>query len=228
MNLTLHSHPLSSYCHKVLVALYETGTPFTAAMVNLGDPVARAAYAAMWPTAKIPLLQDHVRGQIVPETSIMIEYLDQHYPGARSLLPKDPATLLEARLWDRVFDLYVMNPMMRIVDDHMRPAAERDPRAVPQSKDILATAYGMIEHHMATRAWAAGEDFSIADCAAAPALFYAAIASPFPGTNKNLAAYFERLMARPSVIRVIAEARPFFQYYPLLEAMPKRFREGPK
>lgn len=226
MSLTLHSHPLSSYCHKVLIALYEAETPFTAAMVNLGDPVARAAYAAMWPTAKIPLLQDHARGQIVPETSIMIEYLDQHYPGARSLLPKAPAALLEARLWDRVFDLYVMNPMMRIVDDRMRPAAERDPRAVPQSKDILATAYGMIEHHMATRTWAAGDDFSIADCAAAPALFYAAIASPFPGAHKNLGAYFERLMARPSVTRVIAEARPFFQYYPLLDAMPKRFRES--
>ena len=226
MSLTLHSHPLSSYCHKVLIALYEAGTPFTASMVNLGDPAARAAYAAMWPTAKIPLLQDHAREQIVPETSIMIEYLDQHYPGARPLLPKDPAVLLEARLWDRVFDLYVMTPMNKIVDDRMRPAAERDPRAVPQAHELLATAYGMIEHHMTTRIWAAGADFSIADCAAAPALFYASIASPFSDKHKQLGAYFERLMARPSVARVITEARPYFDYFPLKDSMPQRFLTG--
>jgi glutathione S-transferase len=226
MSLTLHSHPLSSYCQKVLIALYEAGTPFTAAMVNLGDPAAKAAYATLWPTIKIPLLQDQARRQIVPETSIMIEYLDQHYPGARPLLPKDPAALLDARLWDRLFDLYVMSPMMKIVDDRMRPAAERDPRAVSQSKDVLATAYGMIDQRMAARTWAAGDDFSIADCAAAPALFYAGFTSPFPDTHKHLNAYFERLMQRPSVARAVTEARPFFEYFPFKDAMPKRFLEG--
>ena len=134
--------------------------------------------------------------------------------------------MLEARLWDRVFDLYVMTPMNKIVDDRMRPAAERDPRALPQAHELLATAYGMIEHHMTTRAWAAGADFSIADCAAAPALFYASIASPFPDKHKQLGAYFERLMARPSVARVITEARPYFDYFPLKDSMPQRFLTG--
>ena len=226
MSLILHSHPLSSYCHKVLIALYENNTPFTAEMVNFGDPAARAAYAALWPTAKIPLLQDTGRGHIVPETSIMIEYLDRHYPGAQPLLPKDPATALEARLWDRVFDCYVMTPMQRFVGERLRPEAERDPRAVPDSQNTLATAYGMIDRHMATRTFAAGDAFSIADCAAAPALFYAGIIVPFPETHKHLGAYFERLMARPSVARVITEARPFFQYFPFKELLPARFLEG--
>ncbi|MBX7200531.1 MAG: glutathione S-transferase family protein [Rhodospirillaceae bacterium] len=221
MPLVLHSHPLSSYCWKVLIALYETGAPFTAEMVNLGDPDARAAYAALWPTCKIPLLQDGAK--VVPETSVQIEYLDTHYPAARPLLPRDEAARLDARLWDRVSDFYVMTPMQRIVDDRMRPEAERDPRAVTQARALLATAYGLIERNMAGKTWAAGGDFSIADCAAAPALFYAGIVFPFPAGHPNLAAYFERLLARPSVARVITEARPFFQYFPFNDLMPRRF-----
>lgn len=221
MALILHSHPLSSYCMKVLIALYEAGTPFTAEMVNLGDPEAKAAYAALWPTCKIPLLQDGAR--IVPETSLQIEYLDEHHPGARPLLPKDAWQRLDARLWDRVSDLYVMNPMMRLVDDRMRPAEERDPRAVKEAQGVLTTAYGMIDRNMAGKTWAAGDDFSIADCAAAPALFYAGIVFPFPAAHENLAAYFERLLARPSVARALKEARPFFQYFPFRDAMPRRF-----
>lgn len=223
MSLILHSHPLSSYCQKVLIALYENATPFTAEMVNLGDPAARAAYAGLWPTAKIPLLQDTARGQIVPETSIMIEYLDRHYPGAQPLLPEDPATALEARLWDRVFDCYVMTPMQRFVGERLRPEAERDPRAIPETRGVLATAYGMIDRHMEARTWAAGAQFTIADCAAAPALFYAGIIAPFPDTHRHLSAYFERLIKRASVARVIAEARPYFQYFPFKELMPRRF-----
>lgn len=223
MTLVLHSHPLSSYCWKVLIALYESGVPFTAEMVNLGDPAARAAYAALWPTCKIPLLQDGAR--VVPETSVQIEYLNRHHPGARPLLPKDEAALLEARLWDRVSDFYVMTPMQRIVDDRMRPEAERDPRAVREAQGLLTTAYGMIEHNMAGKTWAAGDNFTIADCAAAPALFYAGIVFPFPENHKNLAAYFERLLQRASVKRVIAEARPFFQYFPFKDRLPRRFLE---
>ena len=226
MSLVLHSHPLSSYCHKVLIALYENGTAFTAEMVNFGDPAAKAAYAELWPTAKIPLLQDTARGQIVPETSIMIEYLDRHYPGARPLLPADAAACQDARLWDRLSDLYVMNAMARIVDDRMRPAAERDPRAVRDAHATLTTAYGMIDRNMAKKTWAAGADFTIADCALAPALFYAGIVFPFPETHKHLVAYFERLLQRTSVARVIAEARPFFEYFPFKDAMPRRFLEG--
>lgn len=223
MPLVLHSHPLSSYCMKVLIALYEAGTPFEARMVNLGDPAARAAYGDLWPTCKIPLLQDGDR--IVPETSVQIEYLDTHYPGAHPLLPRDPARALDARLWDRLADLYVMNAMSRIVDDRLRRPEDRDPRAVKDSQGILTTAYGMIERNMAGKTWAIGDSFTLADCAAAPALFYASIVFPFPETHKNLAAYFERLLARPSVARVLAEARPFFLYFPYKDAMPKRFLE---
>jgi len=221
MALTLHSHPLSSYCWKVLVALYENGAPFEARMVDFGDPQAKAAFGAMWPTAKIPLLEDD--GRIVPETSIMIEHLDRLYPGRIALLPATPDEQLEARLWDRLFDLYVMDPMQRFIAQQMRPEAERDARAIAGALEELTAAYGLIETRLGARTWAAGEAFSIADCAAAPALFYARIVQPFPPGHANLNSYFERLMARPSVRRAIAEARPYFQYFPLRHAIPARF-----
>jgi glutathione S-transferase len=221
MPLTLHYHPLSSFCWKVLIALYENGAAFEARMVDLGNPDARKAFAALWPTAKIPLLEDG--GRIVPETSIMIEHLDRRHPGKVRLLPQDPQEELEARLWDRLFDLYVMTPMQRFIAQQLRPEAERDSRTVAESLRDLGTAYDMIEDRLRARTWAAGEGFSIADCAAAPALFYAGIVSPFPPGHMNLAGYFERLMARPSVRRTIAEARPYFQYFPLRHAVPARF-----
>lgn len=221
MALTLHLHPLSSCCWKVLIALHENGAPFEARMVNLGDPDARAAYAALWPTAKIPLMEDD--GRIVPETSIMIEYLDRRHPGRIALLPRDAEAQMEVRLWDRLFDLYVMDPMQRVIGQHLRPEAERDAPTLASSQQMLAMAYDMIEDRMTGRPWAAGEAFSMADCAAAPALFYAAIARPFPPGHANLDRYFERLMARDSVRRVIAEARPYFQYFPLRGVMLARF-----
>jgi glutathione S-transferase len=221
MALTLHYHPLSSFCWKVLIALYENGAPFEARMVNLGDPEAKAAYGALWPTAKIPLLEDD--GRIVPETSIMIEHLDRRHPGSIALLPRDPDERLEARLWDRVFDLYVMDPMQRFIAQLLRPEAERDARTLAESLEGLNKAYDMIEDRMETRTWAAGESFSMADCAAAPALFYAAIVQPFPPGHTVLANYYERLMARPSVRRAITEARPYFQYFPLQHAIPPRY-----
>jgi glutathione S-transferase len=225
MALVLHFHPLSSYCHKVLIALYEAGTPFKGQIVDLGDPDARAAFLALWPTGKIPLLRDEERARTVPETSIMIEYLDQHYPGPRPLLPADPDARLEARLWDRLFDAYVMTPMQAIVADRLRPAGEHDPRAVEGAHATLAMAYAMIDRHMGERTWAAGETFSLADCAAAPSLFYASTLAPFAPSHANLAAYFERLVARPSVARTYAEARPYFQHYPFKDAIPRRFLE---
>lgn len=221
MALTLHYHPLSSYCWKVLIALYENGTPFEARNVNLGDPAERTAYAALWPTAKIPLLVDGERVQ--PETSIQIEYLDRRHPGRIQLLPDDFDAQLEVRLWDRVFDLYVMDPMQRYIAQLLRPEAERDARAMSASVDNLGMAYDLIESRLGERTWAAGEAFSMADCAAAPALFYAAIVRPFSPSHARLNAYFERLLARPSVWRAIVEARPFFQYYPLRHALPARF-----
>ncbi len=221
MALTLHYHPLSSYCWKVLIALYENGTPFEARLVNLGDPAARAAYAGLWPTAKIPLLVDGER--VVPETSIQIEYLDRRHPGRVQLLPEDFETQLEVRLWDRVFDLYVMTPMQRFIGQQLRAEAERDAAALTGTVADLGLAYDLIESRLGARTWAAGEDFSMADCAAAPALFYAAIVRPFSPGHARLTAYFERLLARPSVWRCIVEARPVFQYYPLRHALPARF-----
>jgi glutathione S-transferase len=222
MALTLHFHPLSSYCQKVLIALYERGLQFEARLLDLGDDAARVAFLDMWPTGKMPLLVDGDR--VVPETSIIIEYLERH-PAAQQLLPSATDDCLDARLWDRLFDLYVMTPMQSIVGDRLRAAPDRDPLAVPKAKAVLEMAYSLIERHMTHRTWAAGEAFSIADCAAAPSLFYAATVAPFPREHANLAAYFERLVARPSVARALAEARPFFRFYPLKEAIPSRFLE---
>lgn len=221
MSLTLHYHPLSSCSWKTLIALYENGAPFTAHTVNLGDPVERAAFAALWPTGKIPLLQDGDR--VVPETSIQIEYLDLHHPGPERLLPGDADAQLDVRQWDRVFDLYVMDPMQRFIAQQRRPEGERDPGTEAASRATLAMAYGLIDSRLGTRTWAAGETFTMADCAAAPALFYAHTIEPFTASQGRLAAYFERLMARPSVQRAIREARPFFHWYPLHAALPARF-----
>lgn len=221
MSLILHSHPLSAFCWKVLIALYENGAPFEERLVDLGDPQARVAFAALWPTAKIPLLEDD--GRVVPETSIMIEYLDEKHPGAVRLLPEDAEARLEARLWDRVFDLHVAVPMQRYIGQLLRPEAEQDQGEMAQAKAALALAYDLIEARLAGRTWAAGEAFSMADCAAAPALFYAAIVSPLPAGHGTLAGYFERLMARASVRKAIAGARPYFELFPLRERIPSRF-----
>ncbi|MDR7272225.1 glutathione S-transferase [Pelomonas saccharophila] len=221
MALTLHYHPLSSYCWKVLIALYENGTPFEARGVNLGDPAARAAYAALWPTAKIPLLVDGER--VVPETSVQIEYLDRRHPGRVRLLPEDLDAQLQVRLWDRLFDCYVMTPAQRYVAQLLRPEEDRDPLTLSGVVNELGQAYDLIENRLGEGPWAAGEAFSMADCAAAPSLFHAAIIRPFSPEHVRLSAYFERLLARPSVWRCIVEARPVFQYYPLRHALPARF-----
>jgi glutathione S-transferase len=221
MSLTLHYHPLSSCCWKVLIALYENGSPFEPRMVNLGDAAARAAYAELWPTAKIPLLVDGDR--VVPETSIQIEYLDHHHPGRQRLMPEGFDAQLEVRLWDRLFDLYVMTPMQRFIAQQLRPEAGRDAATLTGTVAELGMAYNLVESRLGERPWATGEAFSMADCAAAPALFYAAIVRPFSPGHVRLAAYFERLLARPSVWRTIVEARPYFQYYPLRHALPARF-----
>lgn len=221
MALTLHYHPLSSYCWKLLIALAENGTPFNAKLVNLGDPGERAAYLALWPTAKIPLLVDGDRA--VPETSIQIEHLDHHHPGHVRLLPADFDSQLQVRLWDRLFDLYVMDPMQRHIAQLLRPEAERDAQPLAATVDALGMAYDMIESRMGDHAWAAGDAFTMADCAAAPALFYATTVRPLSAGHTRLGAYFERLLARPSVWQAIQQAQPWFGYYPLHAALPARF-----
>lgn len=222
MSLHLYSHPLASFCHKVLIALYENGTPFQAHLVDLGDPGGKAEFLDLWPVGKMPVLRDEARGRTVPETSIIIEYLQQHYPGPRALLPADADARLDVRLWDRFFDLYVHTPMQRIVLEELRDPNEKDPRGVADARATLATAYAMIERR-APREWICGDAFALADCAAAPALFYAAIVAPFAPEHTHLDGYYQRLMARASVRRTLAEARPYFPMFPLHAAIPARF-----
>jgi glutathione S-transferase len=214
MSLTLHFHPLASYCHKVLIALYENATPFTPNLVDLGSERERAALLKLWPIGKFPVLRDDARNQTLPESTVIIEYLDRHYPGGTQFLPADPDCALQTRLRDRFYDLYVHEPMQKIVGDRMRPDGKKDPHGVEEARARLRTAYGMIDQEMATRKWAMGEAFSLADCAAAPALFYANEVMPFGDTHRHVAAYFGRLKARPSCARVLKEAEPYFAMFP--------------
>lgn len=223
MTLTLYYHPLASFCHKVLIALHDNDTPFTGEIVNLQDAAASDAFFALWPVGKIPVLRDASRQVTIPETTIIIEYLQQHYPGPSWLLAADPDLCLEARLWDRFFDNYVQVPMQKIVIDRLRPADQKDPAGVVEAKTTLLTAYGMIERRMANRLWAVGDSFGIADCAAAPALFYAGIVQPFAATHPHVSAYFERLVQRPSFARVLDEARPYLDMFPFHAETPQRF-----
>ena len=211
MPLTLHMHPLSSYCHKVLIALYELEVPFEAAFLNLGDADERSRFRALWPVGKMPVLEDRAAGLALPESSIIIDYLNARFGGG--LIPADPEAALEVRLQDRFFDLYVHAPMGVFTWDLLRPEGQRDPYGVNQARDLLLTAYDMIERRMADREWAAGDAFSMADCAAAPALFYAEGRVPF-GDRPQLAAYLDRLKARPSYARALKEAEPYFHMVP--------------
>jgi glutathione S-transferase len=214
MSLTLHMHPLSSYCWKVLIALYENDTQFEARLVNLGDPEVVAAFRALWPTTKMPLLCDAAGDRTVPETSIIIEYLQSAHPGPVRFIPDDPDAALRTRLMDRLFDLYVMTPMQAIVGDRIRPADAKDPYGVAHARSQLAMAYGLLEGELAGRTWAAGEDFGLADCSAAPALFYANKVAPLTNAYPNVSAYLDRLLARPSFVRVLQEAEPYFAMFP--------------
>lgn len=223
MTLVLYFHPLASFCHKVLMALYENETPFEGQIVDLIEDESRARFLNLWPVGKIPVLRDENKDRTVPETTIIIEYLEQHYPGPRPLLPADPTEALSARLWDRFYDQYLQVPMGKIVTDRLRADGEHDPRGVADARATLKTAYGMIERQLADNTWATGESFSLADCAAAPALFYAGIVAPFATEHPHVAAYFERLAQRASFKRVIAEAQPYFHLFPYKEAIPARF-----
>jgi glutathione S-transferase len=223
MALTLFHHPLASYCHKVLIALYEHGAPFTGVIVDFGDEKSRADFFALWPMGKIPVLRDERVGRTLPETSIIIEYLEQHYPGPQPLLPRDEGLRLETRLWDRFFDCYVQSPMQKIVGDRMRPDGEKDRRGVGEAQANLRTAYATLDQHMSDRIWAAGDAFSMADCAAAPSLFYAGIVVPFSRDYPHVAAYFDRLTARASFARTLTEARPYFPLFPFVNDIPARF-----
>lgn len=220
MALVLFYHPLASFCHKVTIGLYENGTDFTPEIIRHDLPSDRAALLEAWPVGKMPVLRDEERALTIPESSLIIEYLDTHYPGPRALLPRDADAALQARLWDRFFDLYVQVPMQKHVADRLRPDDQRDPYGVAEATATLDTAYRMLEAHLSGRQWALGDAFSMADCAAAPALFYAGVIHPFPENATRIRDYLGRLMARPSVRRTYEEAKPFIQYFPYRAQMP--------
>ncbi|WP_326535250.1 glutathione S-transferase family protein [Pseudorhodoferax sp.] len=223
MALTLYYHPLASYCWKALIALYEGGVDFTPRLVDLGKAEDRAALQALWPPCRFPVLHDGARGRVLPESTVLIEHLAQHEPGAAPLLPADAQLRLDVRLWDRVCDDQLQDPMQKIVGDRLRDAAVRDPHGVAEARAALQNAYALFEQQLAGRTWLASEGFSLADCAALPALFYAAILEPIPAGHAALHAYFERLLLRPAVQRVLQEAKPWLALFPYREAVPARF-----
>ena len=214
MAYTLLYHPLSSYCMKVLTALYESGTPFTPKSVNLQDEAERNALLKLYPIGKFPVLRDEDRDLTVPESTIIIEHLAQQHPAAAPLVPSDPKLALAVRAQDRFYDLYVHNQMQEIVGDRLRPADAKDPTGVEHARKRIATSYDMIERDMVSKTWAAGEQFTMADCAAAPALFYGNKVQPFEATQPKLTAYFGRLKERPSFKRALEEAEPYMKFFP--------------
>ena len=215
MALALYMHPLSSFCHKVLIALYENEVPFEPRVVDLGDAAQRAALAALWPFAKFPVLRDEARDRTIPESTIIIEYLSQHHPGKVELIPLDPDLARETRARDRFFDVYLHEPLQKVIVDRIRPEGSRDPYGVEQARGTIETALGLLERDMAEREWATGESFGLADCAAAPPLYYIHNhVRPFADSHPRVASYLERLQRRPSYARVLREAAPYLHMVP--------------
>ncbi|WP_315724585.1 MULTISPECIES: glutathione S-transferase family protein [unclassified Bradyrhizobium] len=214
MSLTLYYHPLSSFCWKVLIALYENDVPFTPKLINLGDADERAAFLKLWPVGKFPVLRDEQSRRTIPESSIIIEYLDQHFAGATRFIPEEIDLALQTRLRDRFLDLYLHMPTQAVVFDRLRPSDARDPLGVADARARLRTSYAMLEAELPRDGWAMGERFTLADCAALPALFYADKVEPFGDELATVRAYLDRLKARRSVSRVLAEAEPYFHMFP--------------
>lgn len=214
MSLTLYLHPLSSFCHKVLIALYENEIPFSPHSVDLGDPAARDELRKVWPFVKFPVLRDEKRGRTVPESTTIIEYLAQHYPGASKLIPGDPELAAQARAADRFYDLHLHLPMQKVVGDKLRPANGHDPLGVKQAWEQMRTALRIADSEMATRRWAIGEHFTMADCAAGPPLFFTNRMLPLADEFPHVRAYLERLVKRPAYARALAEAQPYLAMFP--------------
>lgn len=213
MRPTLYAHPFSSYCQKALTALDEKGVDFEFAMLAPEHPDALAEFTALWPTGKFPVLRDDAR--VVFEATGIIEHLEVHHPGGTSLIPEDRDQALEVRMLDRIFDNYVHAPLQRIVGDALRPDGARDPHGVAEARALLAKSYAWLDARMQARTWAAGGDFSLADCAAAPALFYADWVHSIDAGFGHLRGYRERLLARPSFSRAVDGARPYRHLFPL-------------
>lgn len=211
MSLTLYSHPFSSYCQKVLTALWENAIPFT--YRHLEEPGAGDELAALWPVGRFPVLVDN--GLTVAESSIIIEHLALHHPGPVRLLPDDGANALEVRFMDRFFDQYIMSAMQKPVFEALRTDGGRKVEVMAEAVQALDTAYGWLEQRLKGRAWAAGDSFTMADCAAAPSLFYADWVHQISPEFPRLRDYRAQLLARPSFARAVEEARPYRSYFPL-------------
>lgn len=211
MTIELFAHPFSSYCQKALIAFYENDIPFSYRMLE--DAGVGEELEALWPIKRFPILRENER--VVLEATILIEYLQLHHPGPVKLIPEDPDLALEARMLDRFFDNYVMTPQGKFVFDALRPPEDRDPHGVGEARRMLDTSYAWLDERMKGRRWAVGDDFTLADCAAAPSLFYADWTHPIPGQFESLLSYRTRLLERPSFARAVNEARPFRHYFPL-------------
>jgi glutathione S-transferase len=211
MSLTLYSHPFSSYCQKVLIALWENEIPFS--YRHLEEPGAADERAALWPLGRFPVLVDD--GRTIVESSIIIEHLELHHAGPVRMLPDDRDAALEVRFMDRFFDNYVMTPMQKPVAEALRADGGRKDEAMTEAGQALDIAYAWLEQRLSGRNWAAGESFTMADCAAAPSLFYADWVHQIGPGLPRLRDYRSRLLARPSFARAIAEARPYRHYFPL-------------
>ena len=214
MTLVLYQHPFASYCQKVLIALYELGLPFDSQLVEGAE--GRAELARLWPLAGIPVLRDTDAELTLPESTTIVEYLDGLASDGPALIPADPAQALQARLWDRFGDHHVSTPMQKIVGDELRPEGGRDPEGVAEARRLLDAAYGVLDARVADHAWAGGAAFTVADCAIFPALFYTrAIHRWDDGAHAHLSRYYRDLVARPTIARVVEEARPYREVFPL-------------
>lgn len=213
MALQLYYHPFSSYCQKALIALYENAIAFEAHILEGPDSPASRQLAQLWPIKRFPVLVDGDR--TIVEASCIVEYLGLYMPGPVRLIPGDPRTALEVRMMDRFFDNYMSTPVQKVVFNALRPEDTRDPYGVQEARNMLDTAYAWLDKTMDGRNWAAGDSFSLADCAAAPVLFYADWIHPIGDAHPNVSAYRRRLLQRPSFARAVDDARPYRHLFPL-------------
>lgn len=213
MPLTLYYHPLASFCWKPLIALYEHNISFTPVLVDLMNDESRGEFLKLWPMGQFPVLKDDATGKIIPQSTSIIEYLMLRYRNGTPLIPEDPDAALEVRRWNEFFDTYLQAPMQKIVGDCLRPQNAKDPTGVNDARATINTAYNLLEQFINKKEWMVSGIFSLADCSAAPALFYANKVEPL-GSHKFLNAYLARLMTRPSFSRVLKEAEPYFHLFP--------------
>lgn len=213
MSLVLYGHPFSSYTQKVLIALYENNVAFEFRCLGPETPQHLAEWQRRWPLQKFPLLVENDRN--IVEASIIIEYLQLTHPGAVRLLPADAMAALEVRFLDRYFDLHVMDPVQFAVSSALSRIPISKDEGVGLASERLERAYGWLEKHLSGKMWAAGAAFTLADCAAAPSLFYADWTHEISDAYPVLRAYRTRLLARPSFARAVEEARSFRSLFPL-------------